>query len=60
MQDEKIEFETIAIIPYTKYENGIFEFELNYKLIPYFVKIMKFRMNLNSWFYQISYYQIYT
>lgn len=39
LQDGKIEFETIAIIPYTKYENGIFEFELNYKLIPYFVKI---------------------
>lgn len=39
LSNGQVEFETIAIIPYTKYEGGVFEFELNYKLIPYFVKI---------------------
>lgn len=39
LNNGQVEFETIAIIPYTKYESGVFEFELNYKLIPYFVKI---------------------
>ena len=62
----EIEFETIAIIPYTKYESGIFSFELNYKLLPYFIEInegffteysLRYLMNLKS-AYAIKLYKL--
>lgn len=56
LSNGEVEFETIAIIPYTKYENGVFSFELNHKLLPYFIEIngsfteysLKYLMNLKS------------
>ena len=39
LENNQIEFVTIAIVPYAKYSNGVFELELNHKLIPYFIDI---------------------
>lgn len=39
LDNNQVEFVTIAILPFARYYNGVFELELNYKLIPYFIAI---------------------
>ena len=37
--DGNVEFQIINIIPYAQYKKGIFEFHLNYLVIPYLIEI---------------------
>jgi len=39
MEDGSIEFEMINIMPFARYKNGIFTFEINYKMIPYLIEL---------------------
>lgn len=41
LPDKSVEFETVAIIPYARYKDGVFKFRLNYSIIPYLVEINK-------------------
>jgi plasmid replication initiation protein len=50
LDDGTIEFEMINIIPFAKYKNGLFQFELNHKVIPYLTEI-----NKNFTEYQLNY-----
>ena len=50
LEDGTVEFEMINIIPYARYKNGVFEFDLNYAIIPYLVEI-----NKNFTEYQLHY-----
>ena len=51
-----VEFQMINIIPFAQYQNGIFEFDLNYMVFPYLLEInsnfteyeLKFLLSLNS------------
>lgn len=50
LEDGSIEFEMINIIPFAKYKKGLFEFDLNYGVIPYLTEI-----NKNFTEYQLNY-----
>lgn len=39
LADGSIEFEKIAIMPYAKYKDGIFEFDINFRMIPLCINI---------------------
>lgn len=39
--DSSVEFVLINIIPYARYKNGVFEYDLNYAIIPYLIEINK-------------------
>lgn len=41
LDDGSVEFEMINIIPYAKYKDGIFEYDLNHAIIPYILEINK-------------------
>lgn len=39
LSDGSIEFEKISIMPYSKYKNGVFEFDINFRMIPLLINI---------------------
>jgi plasmid replication initiation protein len=39
--DSSVEFVLINIIPYARYKSGVFEYDLNYAIIPYLIEINK-------------------
>lgn len=63
--DDNIEFIMINIIPFAQYQNGIFEFDLNYMVFPYLLEInsnfteyeLKFLLSLSS-AYAIKLYKL--
>jgi plasmid replication initiation protein len=36
---DTLEFELINIIPYAEYKNGVFNFEINYRVLPYLLEL---------------------
>lgn len=64
-EDHNLEFMIINIIPFAQYQNGVFEFDLNYMVIPYLLEInsnftefeLKFLLNMSS-AYAIKLYKL--
>lgn len=56
LDDGTVEFISIAMIPYARYDSGIFRFRLNYEMIPYVIQLngnftqfdLKLLLSLNS------------
>lgn len=41
LEDETVEFKILNIMPLAEYKNGIFNFEINYQIIPYLIDLNK-------------------